>query len=87
MDDLKELIIKNANPSFVESTNIDDTAFQDLMGNLGYDSISIISLVVDIESRYDIEIDDNYLLIDNLNNIDNLIEIISNKGKYNHELD
>ncbi|MBS5843171.1 MAG: acyl carrier protein [Clostridiales bacterium] len=87
MDNLKELIIKNANPSFVESTNIDDTEFRDLMGNLGYDSISIISLVVDIESRYGIEIDDEYLLIEHLNNIDNLVEIISNKGKYNHELD
>ena len=85
MDILKKLIIKNGNQTFLQNIEIDNAIFENFFENLGYDSISIISLIVDIENEYGIEIDDNYLNINNLNSIENIKEIISNKGKYNDD--
>lgn len=82
MDVLKKLIIKNGNQTFLQNIEIDNAIFENFFENLGYDSISIISLIVDIEDEYGIEIDDNYLNINYLNSIENIKKIISNKGKY-----
>lgn len=50
----------------------------DLVNDLGFDSISIIQLVVELENEFDIEIDDEYLLIEYLSPFKSLIEIINN---------
>lgn len=63
MKNLWELIIKNAG-----SINEDDFDFMaerkndiDLIDDLGYDSLRFITLIIDIESYYDIEFDDRYI--------------------------
>ncbi len=57
----------------------DDTGFQidvidclDLIDDLGMDSITFISLIVEIESLFKITIPDDLLLMDKFNNIDNI---------------
>lgn len=50
----------------------------DLVNDLGFDSISIIQLVVELENEFDIEINDEYLLIEYLSPFKSLIEIINN---------
>lgn len=48
-----------------------------LVEDLGFDSISIIQLVVELENEFDIEIDDKYLLIESLSPFYSLIDIIN----------
>lgn len=55
---LKKLILENA-------VIIDDTLINndtDLILDLGFDSFSIIKLIADIESEFNIEIEDEYLV-------------------------
>lgn len=44
--------------------------------DLGMDSITFITLVVEIENRYKITIPDEVLLVDNLNNVDSILRVV-----------
>lgn len=56
MENLKKLIFNNANIVTDENIAIDDNT--DLIKDLGYDSIAMVRLIIDIENTYDIEIDE-----------------------------
>lgn len=83
MDELWNLILKyvelDLDDAIIYDLNHD---YVDLFDDLGYDSIKLISLIVDIEEFYNIEIDDNYLLMDYMRKYDSLKNIIELGGKY-----
>ena len=64
----------------------DITLETDLMEDLMLDSITFIQMVVNIESVFDIAIDDEYLLIERLRKISLIIDVINialSKGEEN----
>ena len=48
-----------------------------LIEDLGFDSISIIRLIVEIESKYGIIVNEDDLLIDRLNNLSLLSDLVN----------
>lgn len=50
--------------------------YVDLIDDLGMDSITFISIVVEIESMFEITVPDDMLLIENFRNVDGIIQII-----------
>lgn len=76
-DEIKEKVIKLCNEVFEDSDiDADMIEYVDFSDDLGMDSIKFISLIVEIESRLNIIIPDDYLLIDYFNNIDNIMQIV-----------
>lgn len=59
--------------------DIDILEYVDLIDDLGMDSITFISIVVEVEACFDIEIPDDMLLMDNFKNVDNIANIIANE--------
>jgi len=57
---LFKIIALNAQPS-IETNNI--TLEMDTFLDLGYDSISFIKMIIDIESEFGIEVEDNMLIM------------------------
>ena len=51
----------------------------DLINDLGMDSITFISMVVEIEARFNIEVPDDFLLMDYFINVDAIVKIIDNE--------
>lgn len=51
---------------------------QSLINDFNFDSINIFDLVIKIEDEFDIEIEDEYLDIDIIDNVNKLIQIIEN---------
>lgn len=50
--------------------------YTDLMDDLGMDSITFISIIVEIEDVFNIIVPDDMLLIENFRNVDSIIQII-----------
>lgn len=50
--------------------------YTDLMDDLGMDSITFISIVVEIEDVFEITVSDDLLLIENFRNVDSIIQIV-----------
>ena len=50
--------------------------YLDLVDDLGMDSITFISIVIEIEEQFSIKIPENELLIENFKTIDNIYHII-----------
>ncbi len=50
--------------------------YTDLMDDLGMDSITFISIVVEIEDIFEITVSDDLLLIENFRNVDSIIQIV-----------
>lgn len=77
MEKLLELVIKNAG-SISEDLDIIAEVKNDidLIDDLGYDSLSLITLIIDIESYYDMEFDDKYLLLDVLRKFNTIKKIV-----------
>lgn len=48
----------------------------DFAEELGIDSITFISLIIEIEHYFNIEVPDDYLLIDKLKNLDQIAKMI-----------
>jgi acyl carrier protein len=68
-----EVLVK----SILEDTSPDSIDPQRSLEECGLNSISAISLVVLIEEKYDIIIDDEDLLIEKFNTIDRIIQTVS----------
>lgn len=81
METLWKLILK-----FVEIDLEDVIVFDnahdyiDLINDLGYDSIKLISLIIEIENEFDIEIQDEFLALEVLRSYMNLDNIVKHKG-------
>ncbi len=50
--------------------------YVDLIDDLGMDSITFISIVVEIESMFEITVSNDMLLIEDFSNVDGIIQII-----------
>ena len=48
----------------------------DLQDDLGMDSITFISIVVEVEAHFNIEIPDNILLLENFQTVDAIISVV-----------
>ncbi len=66
-----------------ESYNLDKDLIEyiDLKDDLGMDSITFVSFVVEIEAHFNIVISDELLLVENFRNIDNITDIIIREMK------
>ena len=85
MDALWKLVLKNVQINLDDEIVYDSQHdYVDLVDDLGYDSISLICLIIDIEKNYNIEIDERYLTIEKLKNYGFLNKVILLKGEY-HE--
>ena len=59
--------------------DIDILEYVDLIDDLGMDSITFISIVVEVEAHFNIEVPDDMLLMDNFKKVDNIVNIIMNE--------
>lgn len=73
---LKRIIAEISSVEIEISEINDDTV---LTNDLSFDSVQIISLIVEIESHFDIEIEDDDLDIEKLTVFKNLTDMIANK--------
>ena len=75
---LLDLIFKDYDVTLRESicSNIEIHDIN-IFDDLGFDSISFIQLIVDIERNFEIEIDDNMLLMENFSTVGQIENIIS----------
>lgn len=51
--------------------------YVDLVDDMGMDSITFISIIVELEEKFNITISDDVLLIDNFKKIDNIVDIVN----------
>lgn len=57
--------------------DVDMIEYVDLIDDLGMDSITFISLIVEIESLFNIQIPDEFLLMDNFKTVDDAVRIVA----------
>ena len=58
--------------------DIDIIEYVNFIDDLGMDSITFISIVVETESHFDIEITDDMLLFENFRCVDDIVSIVEN---------
>lgn len=75
-----EKIVKNSTENYMLSEFKETT---NLFEDLGYDSISIMKLIIDIEEEFGIELDMEYFDIDDLT-IGKLKNMVKSKSTFNH---
>ena len=72
-----EEIIKNIVTEILKLYNDDvNISLEDDLTSFGLDSLNAIEIVVNLESEFDIQIDDDDLLIDNLSSIHKIMGLI-----------
>lgn len=59
--------------------DIDILEYVDLIDDLGMDSITFISIVVEIEAHFGIEVPDDRLLLKNFKCVDDIVSVIENE--------
>ena len=86
MEKLWELVVQNAG-GISEDWDIMAEVKNDidLIDDLGYDSLRLITLIIDIESYYNMEFDDRYLLLDILRKFNTIEKIVKSGGRYGEE--
>lgn len=76
--DIKEKIIEIMSGLFSDSgVDTDILEYVDLIDNLGMDSIAFITLIVEIETIFNISVPDELVLIENFKTFDSIYELIS----------
>ena len=53
--------------------------YVDLVDDLGMDSLTFISIVVEVEACFDIEVPDNMLLLENFKCVDDIVSIVESE--------
>ena len=75
--DIKAKVIEMLNNLFPNSgIGSDVLEYVDLIDDLGMDSITFISTVVEIESIFEIIVPDDMLLIENFRNVDGILAVV-----------
>lgn len=59
--------------------DIDIIEYVDLIDDLGMDSITFISIVVEVEAHFGIEVPDDMLLLENFKCVEDIVSIIENE--------
>lgn len=76
-NDIKEKLIEICVKIFQgQDVDTDLIEYVDFVDDLGIDSISFITLVVEVEEAFGIVIPDDLMLMENLKNVDQIIHII-----------
>ena len=77
-DEIKEKLVALCAEIFKDS-NVDTDLLEyvDFADDLGMDSITFITLIVEIEAMFDITVPDDLLLMDNFKNMDDVIKVVA----------
>jgi len=79
-DEIKTKLIQLISGLFPEQgVDTDILEYVDLIDDMGMDSITFISIVVEIESRFNITVPDDMLLMENFRNIADICSVIVNE--------
>lgn len=80
---IKVKLIDILNHMFANAgVNPDLLCYVDLIDDLGMDSMSFISIVIEVESMFDITVPDEMLLMENFRNVDKIIEIVEKEKNF-----
>ena len=60
--------------SIIEQIEIHTLDYDDDLQQMGMDSISFIRVIVNLEDEFEIEFPDDYLLIDNMNTLNKIVD-------------
>lgn len=75
--DIKSKVIDMLNNLFPNSgIDSDILEYVDLIDDLGMDSVSFISIVIEVESIFEIIVPDDMLLMENFRNVDGILAVI-----------
>lgn len=78
-DEIKNKLIDMIQNLFPDSgVDKDILPYVDLIDDLGMDSITFISIVVEVEDLFGITVPDDMLLMENFRDIDGIVQIIEN---------
>ncbi len=81
-DEIKNKVINIISALFSDAgVDTDMLEYVDLVDDLGMESITFISIVVEIEDRFDIIVPDDKLLIENFRKVDDIVTIISSEKR------
>lgn len=79
-NEIKAKLIELLGNLFPKSeVNGDILEYVDLIDDLGMDSITFISIVIEVETTFDIIVPDEMLLIENFRNIDAILSIVESQ--------
>lgn len=79
-DDIKSKLIDIMSTVFVsDSFDLDLIEHVDLVDDWGMDSIVFISIIVEVETHFEIMIPDDLLEMNNFKSIDNIVKIIEDE--------
>ena len=59
--------------------DIDILEYVDLIEDMGMDSITFISIVVEIEEHFAVEVPDDILLLENFKSVDDIVSVVENE--------
>lgn len=59
--------------------DIDIIEYVDLIDDLGMDSVTFISIVVEVEAHFNIEVPDDMLLLENFKRVEDIVSIVENE--------
>lgn len=77
---IKQEIIELVSELFKDKGfDIDIIEYVDLIDDMGMDSITFISIVVEIEAHLGIEVPDDMLLLENFKCVDDIVNIVENE--------
>ena len=77
-DEIKEKLIALCAEIFKDS-NVDTNLLEyvDFADDLGMDSITFITLIVELEAAFDITVPDDLLMMDNFENMDDVVNVVA----------
>jgi len=61
---------------FLEGIHVDDLAVTDSLTQYGYNSLMAMTVVVALEDEFEIMIEDDWMLMENLNSIEKLVLLV-----------
>ena len=74
---IKSEVINIISEIFVDAgIDMDIIQYVDLVDDLGMDSLSFVTVVVEIEAKFGIVVPDEKLLIDNFKTVDSIVDIV-----------
>jgi len=78
VDEIKTEVIKLISELFKDmGFAADIIEYADLVDDMGMDSITFITIIVELEAKFDITVPDNMLLMDNFKKVDDIIAIVA----------
>lgn len=79
-DDVKTEVIQLISELFEDKGfDINIIEYTNLIDDMGMDSITFISIVIEIEAKFNITVPDDMLLMDNFKKIDDIVTVVEQK--------